>query len=126
MLSFGHPQPRRRVSLTPMIDVVFLLLVFFMLSARFGLDQQLPLNVAGQGSEVWRGPPRLVQVGPTGVTLNGVQLAESALPDALAALVQNTSDTVVLRAASDTDLQRLVEVMQRLDAAGYGRLVLVE
>ncbi|MEO0362761.1 MAG: biopolymer transporter ExbD, partial [Pseudomonadota bacterium] len=34
--------PRRRPSLTPMIDVVFLLLVFFMLAARFGVELAMP------------------------------------------------------------------------------------
>ena len=36
-------KPRRRPSLTPMIDVVFLLLVFFMLASRFGMDAVLNL-----------------------------------------------------------------------------------
>lgn len=120
-------RPRRRISLTPMIDVVFLLLVFFMLSARFGLDQQLPLNAVGQKpGEGWQGPPRLVSIGPDDLALNGTSVAEATLAEALAELVENTSDTIVLRAEAGTDLQRLVAVMQRLSAAGYGQLVLVE
>ncbi|MCZ4260664.1 biopolymer transporter ExbD [Limimaricola sp. G21655-S1] len=120
-------RPRRRVSLTPMIDVVFLLLVFFMLSARFGLDQQLPLNAAGQAAGAgWQGPPRLVAVGEETLTLNGVAIEETALTEALADLVEDPSDTIVLRAEEDTGLQRLVTVMQRLSAEGYGQLVLVE
>ena len=47
MISFGPPRPARRPSLTPMIDVVFLLLVFFMLAARFGQDTRLPMSTAG-------------------------------------------------------------------------------
>lgn len=118
---------RRRVSLTPMIDVVFLLLVFFMLSARFGLDQQLPLNAARQASGAgWQGPPRLVTVGEQRLALNGVATEETALAEALADLVEDPSDTIVLRAEEDTGLQRLVTVMQRLSAEGYGQLVLVE
>jgi len=31
------------ISMTPMIDVVFLLLIFFMLSSRFGMDTVLPI-----------------------------------------------------------------------------------
>ena len=36
---------RRRPSLTPMIDVVFLLLIFFMLVARFGVDKVIDINL---------------------------------------------------------------------------------
>jgi Biopolymer transport protein len=35
---------RRRPGLTPIIDVVFLLLVFFMLASRFGQYRALPLS----------------------------------------------------------------------------------
>ncbi|MEM8656825.1 MAG: biopolymer transporter ExbD, partial [Pseudomonadota bacterium] len=43
----GPPPPSRRPSLTPMIDVVFLLLVFFMLAARFGQDMALETTLTG-------------------------------------------------------------------------------
>ena len=36
MFHFAPARRSRKPSLTPMIDVVFLLLVFFMLAARFG------------------------------------------------------------------------------------------
>ena len=45
-MQLGPPLKRRKPSLTPMIDVVFLLLVFFMLAWRFGVDTHLPLNAA--------------------------------------------------------------------------------
>ncbi|WP_296645235.1 ExbD/TolR family protein, partial [Roseinatronobacter sp.] len=46
MFAFEDTRPTRKPSLTPMIDVVFLLLVFFMLASRFGHDMHLPLNAA--------------------------------------------------------------------------------
>ena len=51
MFDFATQSRRRTPSLTPMIDVVFLLLVFFMLASRFGVDMEIPLNLAGQGAE---------------------------------------------------------------------------
>ncbi len=55
MFSFAPPRPsRRRPNLTPMIDVVFLLLVFFMLASQFGRPQALPLF--GGGGR-WRAMP---------------------------------------------------------------------
>ncbi|WP_375688611.1 ExbD/TolR family protein [Pseudooceanicola sp. LIPI14-2-Ac024] len=118
-------RPRRRPSLTPMIDVVFLLLVFFMLASRFGLDTVMPLPLAGGGSG-YQGPPRLVEVMPEGLRLNGTAIGEDALPGALQGLVAAPSDTIVLRGAEGTNLQRVVTVATGLRAAGYTGLVLVE
>ncbi|MFN3647510.1 MAG: ExbD/TolR family protein [Gemmobacter sp.] len=127
MLDLGPDRPRRRANLTPMIDVVFLLLVFFMLVSRFGVDRVLPLALPGAAgpAPVWSGPPRLVEVGPGGLALNGVPVAPEALAAALAPLVQRPDDPIVLRARDGASLQVLVAAMERLQAAGHTRLVLV-
>jgi biopolymer transport protein ExbD len=125
MFAFGPPRLHRRPSLTPMIDVVFLLLVFFMLAARFGLDQAIPLKV-GAGAGTWEGPPRLVDILPDGQRLNGVPVSADALATGLAPLVSLQSDPIVLRPRDGASLQRLVDVMEGLEAAGFTGLVLVE
>jgi biopolymer transport protein ExbD len=120
-------RPRRRPNLTPMIDVVFLLVVFFMLAARFGAEGTLDLALAApQGGAVWQGPPRLVTVAPGGVALNGVAIEAAALPAALGALMAGPDDPVVLRAAEGVDLQRLVAVIGILQAGGIARLVVAD
>ncbi len=43
-----------------MIDVVFLLLVFFMLAARFGHDVEIDLPLSAASTTPYQGPPRLV------------------------------------------------------------------
>lgn len=123
--SFGAPPPRRRPNLTPMIDVVFLLLVFFMLASRFGIETVLPLTLAGTGG-TYSGPPRLVDIRPETLALNGVPVAEAALAAALGPLSGGADDIVVLRAREGADLQRVLAVMEVLKAAGFARLVLVE
>jgi biopolymer transport protein ExbD len=123
----GPRAPRRRPSLTPMIDVVFLLLVFFMLAARFGLEGQVPLALAGAGTGEWSGPPRLVDVLPEGLRLNGMTLAEAALPQALRDLgAAEEGAAVLLRARDGASLQRLVAVIEALQAAGLDGLAVVE
>ncbi|MBF9048392.1 biopolymer transporter ExbD [Roseobacter sp. HKCCD9010] len=122
---FAIGRPRRRPSLTPMIDVVFLLLVFFMLAARFGQDGALPLAVAGQGA-TYSGPPRLVDVLPDGQRLNGRVTEIDGLAAALTPLTDTPGDTIILRAVDGASLQRLVTVMSVLEQAGFTRLVLVE
>ncbi|TMM54098.1 ExbD/TolR family protein [Sulfitobacter sabulilitoris] len=125
MFRFAPPRPRRGPSLTPMIDVVFLLLVFFMLVARFGQDFTLPLTTAGVGAP-YAGPPRLVDVTPAGVRLNGGAIDLPGLAAALDPLMRDPSDTVILRPLEGADVQRLVTVIDTLRAAGLERLVLVE
>lgn len=127
MFAFDAPRARRKPSLTPMIDVVFLLLVFFMLASRFGVDTHLPLNAAGQAGEgTYSGPPRLIDILPDVLRLNGRSVEGANLAAEVLELTESPSDTVVLRARDDADLQRVVDVMQRLSEAGLSALVLVE
>ncbi|MFD2740952.1 ExbD/TolR family protein [Sulfitobacter aestuarii] len=124
-MTFGDPPARRRPSLTPMIDVVFLLLVFFMLASRFGLDLQMPLNVAGSAGGAYAGPPRLVDIAPSELRLNGSDTPLAGLADSLAELTETPEDTIILRPREGAVLQRIVAVMETLSQAGYRRLVLI-
>ncbi|NKX45141.1 ExbD/TolR family protein [Roseicyclus persicicus] len=123
---FAEPRPRRRPSLTPMIDVVFLLLVFFMLAARFGQEGVLDLRIAGGGGTAWEGPPRLVQVEAEGVRLNGQAVEGEELVEALRSLVETDSDLVLIQPAEGVALQRLLDVMALLEAGGLTSLALVD
>jgi biopolymer transport protein ExbD len=125
MLSFGPPRAARRPSLTPMIDVVFLLLVFFMLAARFGHDLSLPMTTGG-GATDYDGPPRLVVIGRDNLILNGQTVALDALPEALGPLMSDPGDIIVLRPAEGVPLSRLIDVRDTLAAAGLTRLMVVE
>lgn len=108
-----------------MIDVVFLLLVFFMLASRFGTDAVLPLPLAAGGGD-YSGPPRLVDISPAQITLNGVTVTQAALAESLTAMMQTPGDTVILRGQDGASLQRVITVTDLLQAAGLTSLVLVE
>lgn len=123
--SFAPPSPRRRPSLTPMIDVVFLLLVFFMLAARFGQDAELPLATGGAGSTPWQGPPRLLDIAPDSLRLNGQPLDPDAVLRTLASLTEVDSDPILLRPDPETDTQRLIDTMALLRSSGFTSLILV-
>ncbi|SFD74585.1 biopolymer transport protein ExbD [Thiohalospira halophila DSM 15071] len=45
----GAPSRRRLISLTPLIDVVFILLVFFMLASTFMEWRLIDLQIGGEG-----------------------------------------------------------------------------
>lgn len=109
-----------------MIDVVLLLLVFFMMVSRFGGLNGLPLAVAGGGVGTWQGPPRLVTLGPDGVALNGTAVPVDVLVDRLRPLMAGPDDPVILRAGDGADVQRMVEVLDALRAGGVLRVIVAE
>lgn len=120
-----RPPRRRGISLTPMIDVVFLLLVFFMLASRFGVGAALPLATPS-GAAPWEGPPRLVEVYPDATLLNGRAMAPDALADGLASLMPASDSPVILRPRGGADVGQVVAIMAALQAVGFSRLVLVD
>ena len=125
MFAFAQPRPRRRPSLTPMIDVVFLLLVFFMLAARFGQDMAIPLK-AGSGTADWQGAPRLIDLGDEGVRLNGLPVSVDRLGATLTPLMPGPDAPVILRATGRADLAALTTVLDALRDAGFTNIVIVE
>ena len=125
-LSFGPRRRSGRVSLTPMIDVVFLLLIFFMLVSRFGIDSVLPVFAGDQAGGKWQGAPRLVEIGPAAVRLNGIATPLALLADKLLILMPDDGAPVVLRARQGANVQRLVAVMEQLGAAGLNNLIVIE
>ncbi len=124
--TLGLDAPRRRPSLTPMIDVVFLLLVFFMLAARFGIDNAIPLSPALSGGGSYQGAPRLISVGSDVLKLNGQVTDLSRLPQQLSVLMPSPDAIIVMRAVDGATLQDMVLVIDALSTAGMTRLVVAE
>ena len=125
-----RPRKRRGPNLIPMIDLIFLLLVFFMLATRFGGQNGLQLDLAGAGASpgaaVWEGPPRLIDLGADGLRLNGVPVAADGLVAALRPLMQDASDALILRTGEGAGMQDLGAVLDLLQKAGMTRILLVE
>ncbi len=126
MLSLAEPRRARHPNLTPMIDVVFLLLVFFMLASRFGTDRTLPLATGAGAASETPAVLRLVELDAGGgLRLNGHPITAAELAPALTELSPDPAAPVVLR-GKGAALQALVTVLDSLEAAGFSRLVLVE
>jgi len=105
---------RRRPSLTPMIDVVFLLLIFFMLVARFGVDKVIDINLPsalGHNSQ-YEGAPRLVEI-KSGkiVSLNGLEIPLDQLSSELNELMPSPNALIVLRSSAEANTQDLLDVL---------------
>ena len=105
---------RRRPSLTPMIDVVFLLLIFFMLVARFGVDKVIDINLPsalGQSSQ-YEGSPRLVEIKSGNlVSLNGFDFPLDQLSSKLRELMPSQNALIILRSSAEANTQDLLDVL---------------
>ena len=73
--------------MTSLIDVIFLLLLFFMLTSTFSKFSEVELMAAGAGvaQPSPDAPPLFLRLGPETVSLNAADLALGALAEALAA-----------------------------------------
>ena len=114
MIQLNTISRRRRPSLTPMIDVVFLLLIFFMLVARFGVDKVIDINLPsalGHNSQ-YEGAPRLVEIKPGNiVSLNGSEIPLDQLSNNLSELMPSPNALVILRSSAEANTQDLLDVL---------------
>ncbi len=119
---------RRRVNLTPLIDVVFILLMFFMLTSDLQQWRAMMLNVpATQITTVASHEQALlVRINADGkITLNGTVLTLAGLETRLrAVLAGNPEQAVVVRPSRDVSVQRIVQILDRLTVSGVQKLTL--
>ncbi|MCG5514425.1 ExbD/TolR family protein [Ectothiorhodospira shaposhnikovii] len=116
------PAPRRRalISLTPLIDVVFILLIFFMLASSFLDWSAVTLSTpSSQSSATEDQPPLAVQILPGGeLRLAGEPVSVERLVIALREqLAMEPARTVVVQPAGEVPLQTVVNVLDRVREA---------
>ncbi|MDF0603285.1 biopolymer transporter ExbD [Psychromarinibacter sp. C21-152] len=110
--------PRRRaVSMTSLIDVIFLLPLFFMLTSTFTKFAEIPLSTggAGAGGPAPEAAPLFLRLSQTELSLNGETVALEALPDRLDAQAGDGAESPVLVSPTqETTSQRLVDLLVAL------------
>ena len=107
------PFRRRPLSLTSLIDVIFLLLLFFMLTTTFTRTAELPLVAAGSGTGSVQTAPVFLRLAPEELTVNGQPaILEDAL-DRITALGPDTPQVLVSLAPGVT-AQRLADLLALL------------
>jgi biopolymer transport protein ExbD len=122
---FARPPRRRlRISLAPLIDVVFILLVFFMLASSF-LDEsafQVDAPAAKLGGESLEGAV-LIELRQDGLRLSGVRLAPAQLEARLAEhAARNPAQQVLVKPAPGVSLQDTVAILDRVLASGLSEV----
>ncbi|MEM6859026.1 MAG: biopolymer transporter ExbD [Pseudomonadota bacterium] len=108
---------RRTLSITSLIDVIFLLLLFFMLASTFQQFSELEVaGVSGSGSRPATpedAPLRLV-IEPGGLSLNGAATEQDRVVEQLSA-PSGEPKRLSVKVAPGVTSQRLIDVLVRLE-----------
>ncbi len=131
------PQPRkyrRKISLTPLVDVIFLLLIFFMLTSQiapFSLisfagtetdrnAQQVNLPSSSEPSPPGLGA--LITVLNGGVSINGQRTAHLNIDKAMTELHQTGVSTAIISPRSTATVQDLITVLEAVKKASFATI----
>lgn len=119
------------VNLTPMIDVVFLLLLFFMVSTSFIRESSLKVNLpeaTGEAMLEQEQPVDIVIQADGQFLINGEALAvvsRESLQKVLRSVVGDNEDPhIIISADADAQYQHIVTAMDTAQQMGYTKLTL--
>jgi biopolymer transport protein TolR len=121
-------RPRAEINVTPMVDVMLVLLVIFMVTAPMmtsGVPVDLPKSQAGalKGDD----QPLTVSIDHSGhIFLQDTEIQLDALTAKLKAITNSKPDTrIFVKGDSGINYGRIMEVMGQLSAAGFPHVALL-
>lgn len=125
--AFGsRSRPRRpAINITPLIDVLFLLLIFFMVSSTFrqspGIEVALPQ--AQNAAEQQQSPYEIIVRADGGMLYRDQEMTRESLQQELIRLKEEEPDaTLILRADEGAPFQRGLDVMDVARGVGFEQL----
>jgi biopolymer transport protein ExbD len=122
------PVEEVNINLTPLIDVVFLLLIFFMVSTTFDTTSQLKINLpeASQNDIKKEAMPLNLMIDARGrFFLNSREISSQkseALKAALEQVLDGANRPIVIQADAETPVQSLVTAMDVVARMGLSRI----
>ena len=123
----GRARIHSHLDIAPLIDIVFLLLVFFMLTSTFLVPEAIELELPESGSAtVTEITPITVALNSSGeLALNGESIQLDKLRLAITPLIaDNTDVAITLKSDAHTEVQQLLKVMDEIRAAGGSNVAL--
>ncbi|QDZ08406.1 protein TolR [Sphingomonas panacisoli] len=128
----GRRAPMADINVTPLVDVMLVLLIIFMVTAPL-MTAGVPVNLPDSRAKALEQDkkPTSISIERDGtIYLDEKQVSEAALPDALATIAAKRDadgkpPQVLLRADKGLDYGRVMAVMGDLNRAGLNRVSLV-
>lgn len=113
----------RALNLTPLIDVLFILIIFFMLTTSFMRIESMELILpSAQGAKAAGDKQEVVRlfVAASGeITLGNRKLTADEMTESLTRMLESTPDIrVMLLTADGVTMQQLVSIMDRIYMLG--------
>ena len=102
---------RKRLSLTPLIDVIFLLLLFFMLSSTFTRFSQVEIKSGSSSLGTITKPDAILMLHAETAILNGDPITKETLPSRLDDLVESGAKSLVIAVSKDVSSQYFVNLL---------------
>ncbi len=125
----SHRREDVELNITPLIDIVFLLLIFFMVSTTFQKESQLRVQLPEATEQAQANPKEPVEITISAegqYAIGGRELSENDLAtviDALGRVVGDDRDRpIIVRADSRTPHQAVVRAMDAAAKLGLQRL----
>ena len=118
------------VNLTPLIDVVFLLLIFFMVSTSFKKESKISLDLPEANGEIAEKLPESIEISINKdgeVFVNGEGLINRQLEtikDAITQVANDPSTPLVINADAQAPYQAVISVMDAAGQVGFNNLTL--
>lgn len=115
------------LDLTPLIDVVFILIIFFVVSSSFKKDTyalNLTLPDANGASKQIEKKIVIVELSSKDVAYNGEKMDFLKLQSKLES-IENKTEPVTVKIDKDVSYQKVVELLDMLQLNGLGNLALV-
>jgi len=118
----GRARIHSHLDIAPLIDIVFLLLVFFMLTSTFIVPEAIELELPESSSaqQVRDITPIVVSLDQTGqLALNDEHVELEQLRAVIEPLIKQNADApITLKSDASTRVQQLLQVMDEIRAAG--------
>ena len=107
-----------RISLTPIIDVVFILLIFFMLASNFNKIGELKMDMSKESSQASNEDVKIIKLAveqTNSVISNGKRYDDDELLTMIRLAIQDANRySIILTAKNDVTYQRYLKVMDYL------------
>jgi len=114
------------VNITSLIDVIFILLIFFMVSTQFKRSS-LPLDLPqSEDTTQEQNTTKVLAVTANAIELDGNAVTLETLQATLTALYeQNPELALSLECERTVDFERIVQILTKIQAAGISRIGIV-